>query len=117
MATTEAKLITADELLELYSKGVRGELIRGVLCESMAAGQEHGEVVMNLGGELRSFIKPRKLGRLTGSNAGVRLESDPDTIREPDIAYISADKVPPGTRVRRLFGGGSRFGRGSGLSQ
>ena len=66
MATIKQKLVTADELLELYSKGVRGELIRGVLCETMAAGQAHGEIVMNLGGELRSFIKPRRLGRLTG---------------------------------------------------
>ena len=31
MTTTKPKLITADELLQLYSKGVRGELIRGVL--------------------------------------------------------------------------------------
>ena len=95
MATTKPKLITADELLELYGKGVRGELIRGVLCETMAAGQEHAEIVMNLGGELRSFIKPRKLGRLTtGSNAGVRLERDQDTVREPDIAYFSYEKIP-----------------------
>ena len=65
MATTKPKLITADELPELYGKGVRGELIRGVLCETMAAGQEHGEIVMGA----------------------------------------------------RLFGGGSRFSRGSRLSQ
>jgi hypothetical protein len=28
-AKTEAKLLTADDLLRLYSEGVRGELIRG----------------------------------------------------------------------------------------
>ena len=32
----EVKLLTADDLLRLYSKGVRGELIRGVLCKTMA---------------------------------------------------------------------------------
>ena len=36
MTTTAAKLITADELLTLYSRGVRGELIRGELCETYA---------------------------------------------------------------------------------
>ena len=100
MATmTETKLLTADDLLRLYSKGVRGELIRGVLCETMASGQEHGEIVMNLGGELRIFVKPRRLGRLVASDSGVWLERDPDTVREPDIAFFSREKIPPGVRV------------------
>ena len=97
--TTEAKLLTADDLLRLYSEGVRGELIRGVLCETMPTGQEHGEIVMNLGIEMGKFIKPRKLGRLMGSDAGVWLDRNPDTVREPDIAYFSAEKVPEGRRV------------------
>ena len=100
MATTLTKLLTADDLLRLDSQGVRGELIRGVLYETMPAGQEHGEIVMNLGAELMNFIKPRRLGRLTGSDAGVWLERDPDTVREPDIAYISAARLPRGVRVR-----------------
>ncbi len=93
------KLITADELLQLDAKGVRGELIRGVLCETMPAGHEHGRVVINLGAELRNFVKPRKLGSLTASDSGVWLERNPDTVREPDIAYFSAEKMPQGVRV------------------
>ena len=42
MATTLTKLLTADDLLRLDSEGVRGELIRGVLYETMPAGMEHG---------------------------------------------------------------------------
>ena len=98
MTTTQTKLLTADDLMRLYSKGVRGELIRGVLCETMAVGGEHGEIVMNLGGEMRSFIKPRRLGRLAGSDAGVWLERDPDTVREPDLAFISSQKLPLNVR-------------------
>ena len=99
MTTTEQKLLTADDLLRLDSQGVRGELIRGVLCETMPAGQEHGEIAANLTIMLGTFIKPRKLGRITVSDAGVLLERDPDTVREPDIAYFSVEKVPAGTRV------------------
>ena len=95
----ETKLMTADELLRLDAKGVRGELIRGVLHETMPTGHEHGRVVINLGTELRNFIKPRKLGSLTASDSGVWLERDPDTVREPDIAYFSAERMPPGVRV------------------
>jgi Uma2 family endonuclease len=96
MAVTDvgARLLTADDLLRLYSQGVRGELIRGVLCETMPAGQEHGEIVMRLGAALLNCIQPRRLGRLMGSDAGVWLERDPDTVREPDIAFFSAEKIP-----------------------
>ena len=94
MTTTKTKLITADELLALYSKGVRGELIRGELCETMPSGGRHGEVVMRAGFFLNGFIMPRRLGRLAGSDSGVLIERDPDTVREPDIAFISAERLP-----------------------
>ena len=93
-AREKQKLLTADDLLRLYSEGVRGELIRGVLHETMASGEEHGEIVMNLGIILGGFVKPRRLGRLVGSDVGVRLEREPDTVREPDLAFVSAEKRP-----------------------
>ncbi len=94
MATTMEKLLTADDLLRLDSAGVRGELIRGVLHETMPAGYAHGKIVMNLGILLGLFVKPRRLGTLIASDSGVWLERDPDTVREPDIAYFSAAKIP-----------------------
>ena len=97
--TTEARLLTADDLLRLYSDGVRGELIRGVLCETMPTGQEHGEIVVSLSAALWNFVNPRGLGRLTASDSGVWLERDPDTVREPDIAFFSTAKAPLGARV------------------
>lgn len=99
MTTTTEKLLTADDLLTLYSQGVRGELIRGVLHETVAAGIEHGEIVINFAAELRTFVRPRRLGRVVGSDAGMRLERDPDTVREPDIAFISAERLPLDQRV------------------
>ena len=93
-AKEKKKLLTADDLLCLYSEGVRGELVRGVLHETMASGEEHGEIVINIGIILGGFVKPRRLGRLVGSDVGVLLERDPDTVREPDVAFISAEKRP-----------------------
>ncbi len=98
-ATTGARLLTAADLLRLYGEDVRGELIRGVLCETMAAGQEHGEIAMRLGAALLGFIEPRGLGRVTGSDSGVWLERDPDTVREPDVAFFSAEKMPLNARI------------------
>ena len=68
---TDTKQLTASDLLRLYSEGIRGELIRGTLCQTMPVGHEHGEIVVNMATLLKMFIKPRKLGRLTASDAGV----------------------------------------------
>lgn len=94
MTTTKEKLLTADDLLELHSKGVRGELIRGVLAQTMSTGTRHGKVVMKLGFLLGSVVITQRLGTLVGSDSGVLLERNPDTVREPDIAYFSAERMP-----------------------
>ena len=49
IAATKPKLLTADDLLRLYSQGVRGELIRGVLYKTMPSGQEHVTVPETVG--------------------------------------------------------------------
>ena len=89
MTTSETKLLTADDLLRLSSEGVRGELIRGVLHETMPTGQQHGVIAANLSFELLSYIRPRSLGLVTTSDSGVLLEREPDTVREPDVAFFS----------------------------
>ena len=99
MAVTDIELLTADDLLCLHSQGVRGELIRGVLYKTMASGHEHGRIVMRLGALLYNFIEPEGLGTLVGSDSGVLLERDPDTVREPDIAFTSAERLPLDVRI------------------
>ena len=103
MTTTDTKLITAHELLMLYSKGVRGELIRGELCETMPTGGRHGEVVVIRVIPMGSHIKLNNLGRLAASDSGVLLERDPDTVREPDIAFISAERLPLDVEVTGYY--------------
>ena len=94
LAPVKPKLLTAEDLLRLDSKGVKGELIRGEFCETVSAGVGHGQIVMKLGTLMGITVLTRRLGRLIGSDAGVRLERDPDTVREPDIAFISAERLP-----------------------
>ena len=96
---TASGLLTADDLLRLCADGVRGELIRGVLSETMPTGREHGQIVTRLVIRLGNFVEPRSLGILTASDSGVWLEHDPDTVREPDVAFFSAEKSPPDERV------------------
>ena len=100
MTTTKRELLTAEDLLRLHSQGVKGELIRGVLAETVSAGLEHGEIAINFGGELRAFVRPNRLGRVFGTDTGVLLQNGPDIVREPDVAFISAEKLPLDIRIR-----------------
>ena len=97
--TTQPKQLTADDFLRLHSQGVRGEVIRGVLRETMPAGREHGKIAAKLSFLLGCLVWPGKLGELTTSDSGVSSSQTPDTVREPDIAYFSAAKSQSGSRV------------------
>ncbi|MDE0630843.1 MAG: Uma2 family endonuclease [Caldilineaceae bacterium] len=94
MARAKERPLTADDLLRLDGEGFRGELIRGALRATMPTGVRHGHIVVNLAILLGGFIKPRRLGWILASEVGFLLERDPDTVRAPDIAYISANRLP-----------------------
>ena len=99
-----AKLLTADEFLRLCEqKIIRGELVRGVVHETMPTVGEHGEVVMAIGITLGAYVRSNRLGRVAGSDAGVLLERGPDTVREPDVAYFSAATLPLDVKVRHFY--------------
>ena len=92
---TGAKLLTADEVFELSEEGiVKGELVKGVLIETMPAGGKHGEIVIALGGEIRAHVRPRRTGRVAGSDTGVRLERNPDTVRDRTLLTFRRKPCP-----------------------
>ncbi|MCY3956773.1 MAG: Uma2 family endonuclease [Chloroflexi bacterium] len=103
VADIQTRLLTAHDLLLLRSEGGRGELIRGVLSETMRIGHAHGVVEIDLVSELRSFIKPGLLDTFTASDLGASIDHEPDELREPDIAYFLARKTPLDQRAIGSF--------------
>ena len=94
MSTTKPKLLTADDLLCLYGQGVKGELIRGVLCDQETpTGQMHSLIAANVTAWLWTFNRTHSLGIVLSANPGIRLESNPDTVRGPDVAFFSKDHL------------------------
>jgi Uma2 family endonuclease len=87
-------LLTADELLHLNLPNKRTELVRGVLIVREPAGYQHGEVAMNLAASIYAFVKPRQLGRVLAAETGFILERGPDTVRAPDVGFVSAAREP-----------------------
>ena len=94
MTTNETKLLTAEDLLRLSSEGVKGELVRGVLHETVSVGKVHARIAVRIGGEFDRHVRRHRLGQVGGTDGGVLVERDPDTVREPDIYYVSAERLP-----------------------
>ena len=99
MTTTKQKLITADELLRLpRGDGRRYELIRGVLIEKMPTGDPHGETVARVSHLIFGYSEEHDFGVVRTGEPGYRLESGPDTVRAPDVAWIAGGRIPEGTQ-------------------
>jgi len=90
-------LMTAEEFFALPDDGVRRELVCGEVVERDMAppGEQHGDVQLELGLRMRLHARREKLGRVT-AETGFRLATDPDTVRLPDVAFVSAARLPPG---------------------
>lgn len=86
-----AQLMTADDLL--HSPHDHAELVRGVLVVREPPGLQHGRVAANLCRRLAVYADPQRLGRVY-VESGFKLASDPDTVRGPDIAFISESRLP-----------------------
>jgi len=87
-------LMTADELLALNVQNKRTELVRGQLIVREPAGFRHGVVAAEITARLAAFVKTQALGVVVAAETGFKLSSNPDTVRAPDVAFISAARVP-----------------------
>lgn len=88
-------LLTAEDLLRLPDHGRRRELVKGELIEIAPVGVEHGDLAALILTRLRTYVEARRLG-LAATEIGFFLEHAPDTVRAPDVCFISAARLPPG---------------------
>lgn len=57
------------------------------------AGGRHGRVAMNCGRLLANHVDEHKLGIVYAAETGFVLARDPDTVRAPDVAFVSVARV------------------------
>jgi Uma2 family endonuclease len=100
---TAAKTMTADEYFALGDIGPSA-LVQGELISMSPAGYDHGWIACNIAGALRNFVKANKLGRVSTAEAGFLISKNPDTVRAPDVAFVRADRIPPGGQ-KKFFDG------------
>jgi Uma2 family endonuclease len=96
-ADTLPPATTAEELLRIRIPGKWTELIRGRLVVREPAGTEHGRIAANLCYFVIDFARRHGLGQVFAQDTGFKIESNPDTVRAPDLAFISLARcVTPG---------------------
>lgn len=100
--------MTAEQLLGYEIPGKRVELVRGQLVVREPASFRHGALSLRLGVALANHLTQEQTqqgwslprGRLATADPGFTLSRSPDTVRAPDIAYVSrarhADPMPDG---------------------
>jgi len=88
-AITDTRLVTADELLVMPDDGLRRELLRGEVRVMNPPGGRHSAVAMHVGSLLHVHARHHGLGTVLAAETGFRLARDPDTVRAPDVAFVS----------------------------
>ncbi|MFN8634532.1 MAG: Uma2 family endonuclease [Chloroflexota bacterium] len=101
------KLMTADELFRLPDDGNRHELVRGELRTMPPGGMEQGERSSVLDGSLGLHVRTHRLGRVFTNEPGFVLETNPDTVRAPDIAFIRRERIDQTGVPRGYYRGGA----------
>jgi len=99
MATT-AKLYTADDLQRMTTDEP-WELWEGELHKVPGAGVEASGFAAWIVVLISLYVRPRKLGIVTGADGTYILARDPDTVVVPDAAFISWDRLPDGVAPQR----------------
>lgn len=96
--------MTEDDLYSLPDDGTRHELQAGLLLAEPVPMHPHGRVQVRLFTILSTFVERHGVGEVFGA-MGFVLARDPDTVRAPDVSFISRERLDS-------LGDGTRFTSG-----
>ena len=88
-----ARLVTAEEFAQIPDDDCHYELVGGRVVRMSPPGSRHGVLTTRIGALLHQHADSHRLGVVLAP-AGFKIATDPDTVREPDIAFIRAERIP-----------------------
>ena len=103
--STTLQQVTADELFAMPDDGFRYELVKGELRKMSPAGSEHGAIIVKITIRLGQHVEATGLGVCFGAETGFKIASDPDTVRAPDVAFVSRGRVPESGIPKKFWPG------------
>jgi len=94
---TATSLMTAEEYMALPdSFDGPTELVKGELVTMTPPRPRHGEVCFRIAHFLGIYLDNHPIGRVLTNDSSMITERGPDTVRGPDVAYYSYERVPKG---------------------
>jgi Uma2 family endonuclease len=91
--STTIQTTTAEDLLRMPDDGFRYELVKGQLRKMSPAGQRHGRIAIRVSTSLDNYVTLNKLGAVFAAETGFLISSEPDTVRAPDVAFVSQKRL------------------------
>ena len=90
------RLLTAEEfaLLPSPEDGSQQELVNGVVVTMPPPSTYHGLCCNEIVFRLNVHVRQQKLGHVVINDSGVILGRDPATVRGPDVAFWSRERMP-----------------------
>ncbi len=103
--STTLQQVTADELFAMPKDGFRYELVKGELRKMSPAGGEHGAIIVKITIRLGQHVESNNLGVCFGAETGFKIATDPDTVRAPDVAFVSRERIPESGITKKFWPG------------
>jgi Uma2 family endonuclease len=88
-------LLTAEEFAAIPDDEYRYELVAGRIVRMSPPGCRHGALATRIAALLNHHVVSNGLGVVL-TPSGFKLASHPDTVREPDVAFVRRERTPPG---------------------
>ncbi len=93
MSFVAEPLVTAEEFVRRHGHDRWVELVNGRIVRIPMPGAKHGAVCSEAVYIFTEFVKSHGLGRVFSNDTFVRVRSNPDTYRGPDVCFASYAKL------------------------
>ena len=85
--------------------GFNYELQAGMLVSEPLPGGRHGSVTAAVAEILRAYVRKHRLGVVFAGDSGFVLARKPDTVRGPDVAFVSRERFERNADTVKAFAG------------
>jgi Uma2 family endonuclease len=97
--------LTVEDLYVMPDDGYSHELQAGLLVSEPRPGFRHGRIVATITELLVTYVRPRRLGVVLAGDSGFILARTPDTVRGPDVAFVTHDRFERSGDTVKAFTG------------
>lgn len=97
--------LTVEDLYVMPEDGLSYELQAGLLVSDQAPGFRHGRVTAAITELLRVHVRQHRLGVVLAGDPGFILARKPDTVRAPDVAFVSRQRFEQSGDTVKAFKG------------